>query len=63
MTSTRELLPQPAAPGCAVCAATGFVDPTGEQVAAYGLLPGTRLRCGACDGTGAVVAPEVCPAA
>lgn len=60
MTATPELAPEPATalPGpvggpCPACAATGSVDPTPEQMAAYQLLPGTRLRCGACAGTGA----------
>jgi hypothetical protein len=41
---------------CPACNAEGFVDPTCEQVAEYGLLPGTLLRCGGCDGSGR--APE-----
>lgn len=47
---------------CPDCAATGAVDPTPEQVRAYRLLPGTRLRCGSCAGAGTLT-PAVAPAA
>ncbi len=52
MTAMSDLLCETP---CPTCAATGRVDPTAEQVAAYALLPGTRLRCGTCGGTGATV--------